>query len=207
MWSHLAPKWGFQVSRLVSWRWLRSALIDFYNGLIVLALTRIIKGKKTSPIAQQIRYPAVSDNSRYLFSIWAFPEERYLDALKAYFEFSEEHYKRTGYRINLLSVGYRILADQSSLFSYSYDGTVITFDPVSTGNFGWDTFLREYNSLCSEHGGTPLFNQTNLLTRAQVDRAFGDRIAYFEKYRHQYDPTNRLLNNFFAELLPTSDGA
>jgi len=207
VWSHMAPKWGFQVSRLVSWRWLQSALIDFYNGLIVLALTRIIKGKKTLPIAQQIRYPAVSDNSRYLFSIWAFPEEHFLDALKAYFEFSEEHYKRTGYRINLLSVGYRILADQSSLFSYSYDGTVITFDPVSTGNFGWDTFLREYNSLCSEHGGTPLFNQTNLLTRAQVDRAFGDRMAYFEKYRRQYDPTNRLLNNFFAELLPPSEGA
>ncbi len=61
--------------------------------------------------------------------------------------------------------------------------------------------------MCSEHGGTPLFNQTNLLTRAQVDRAFGDRIAYFEKYRRQYDPTNRLLNNFFAELLPTTEGA
>ena len=49
-------------------------------------------------------------------------------ALKAYFEFSKEHYARTGYRINLLSVGYRILEDQSSLFSYSYHGTVITFE-------------------------------------------------------------------------------
>ena len=126
--------------------------------------------------------------------------------LKAYFEFSKEHYKRTGYRINLLSVGYRILADQSSLFSYSYHGNIITFDPVSTGNFGWDTFLREYNALCSELGGTPLFNQTNLLTRAQVDKAFGDRMPYFEKYRQRYDPTDRLLNNFFRELLaPTEE--
>ena len=172
----------------------------------MLALTKVIKGKATVPMAQQIRYPAVPDNSRYLFSIWAFPEERYLDCLKAYFEFSKEHYERTGYRINLLSVGYRILEDQSSLFSYSYHGTVITFDPVSTGNFGWDTFLREYNSLCSELGGTPLFNQTNLLTRGQVDRAFGERMPYFEKYRRQYDPTNRLLNNFFRELLPTDGG-
>ena len=98
----------------------------------MLALTKVIKGKATVPMAQQIRYPAVSSNARYLFSIWAFPEERYLDCLKAYFEFSKEHYERTGYRINLLSVGYRILEDQSSLFSYSYDGTVITFDPVST---------------------------------------------------------------------------
>jgi hypothetical protein len=185
---------------------LSSALVDFYNRLIVLALTRVIKGEATLPMAQQIRYPAVSNNSRYLFSIWAFPEERYVECLKAYFDFSREHYKRTGYRINLLSVGYRILADQSSLFSYSFHGTVITFDPVSTGNFGWDTFLREYNTLCSELGGTPLFNQTNLLTRTQVARAFGDRLALFEKYRQRFDPTDRLLNNFFRELFVPEGG-
>src|SRR6476660_5922195 len=110
VWSHYAPMWGYQVSRLFPWRRLSSPLIDFYNGLIVFALTRIIKGKSTSAIAQQIRYPAVSGSSRYLFSIWAFPEEPYLDALRAYFDFSKEHYERTGYRINLLSVGYSILA-------------------------------------------------------------------------------------------------
>lgn len=201
VWSHLAPLWGFHVSRLATWNRASSALIDFYNRLIVIALTRVIKGRATLPMAQQIRYPAVSNNSRYLFSIWAFPEERYLDCLKAYFDLSKEHYRRTGYRINLLSVGYRILADQSSLFSYSYEGTVITFDPVSTGNYGWDTFLREYNSLCSDLGGTPLFNQTNLLTRRQVTRAFGDRLAHFEKYRQRFDPSDRLLNNYFRELL------
>jgi FAD/FMN-containing dehydrogenase len=80
---------------------------------------------------------------------------------------------------------------------------VITFDPVSTGTFGWDTFLREYNALCSELGGTPLFNQTNLLTGGQVAKAFGERLTYFERYRRTYDPGNRLLNNFFRELLPT----
>lgn len=205
VWSHFAPLWGHHVSRLVSWRWLGSALIDFYNGLIVLALTHVIRGKATLPIAQQIRYPEVSGNDRYLFSIWAFPEERYVECLRAYFEFSKEHYRRTGYRIDLLSVGYRILADQSSLFSYSHDGTVITFDPVSTGNFGWDVFLREYNSLCSDLGGVPLFNQTNLLTRQQVARAFGERVARFESYRQRFDPTNRLLNSYFAELIASGN--
>lgn len=206
VWSHLAPQWGFNVSRLVTSRAVSSALVDLYNRLIVLALTRVIKGRATLPMAQQIRYPAVSNNSRYLFSIWAFPEERYIECLRAYFDLSKEHYRRTGYRINLLSVGYRILADQSSLFSYSYHGTVITFDPVSTGNFGWDTFLREYNALCSDLGGTPLFNQTNLLTRSQVVRAFGDRIVLFEKYRQRFDPTDRLLNNYFRELLTSPGG-
>jgi FAD/FMN-containing dehydrogenase len=185
----------------VSWRRLSSALVDFYNGLIVLALTKVIKGKATLPIAQQIRYPAVSDNARYTFSIWAFPEDRYLECLRRYYELSKDHYRRTGYRIDLLSVGYRILADQSSLFSYSYDGTVITYDPVSTGALGWEIFLREYNAMCSELGGVPLFNQTNLLTRSQVEAAFGDRLELFEEHRQRFDPNNRLLNGFFAELV------
>ena len=206
VWSHFAPLWGHNVSRLFPSKWVRSALTDFYNGLIVLALTKVIKGKATLPIAQQIRYPEVSGNDRYLFSIWAFPEERYIDCLRAYYDLSKEHYKRTGYRIDLLSVGYRILADQSSLFSYSFNGTVITFDPVSTGTLGWDAFLREYNSLCSDLGGTPLFNQTNLLTRDQVVHAFGERVDRFEKQRRHYDPSNRLLNNYFAELLGSRDG-
>ena len=143
----------------------------------------------------------MSDNSRYTFSIWAFPEDRYVECLRSYFELSKDHYRRTGYRIDLLSVGYRILADQSSLFSYSYDGNVITFDPVSTGTLGWEMFLREYNEMCSELGGVPLFNQTNLLTRSQVENAFGDRLERFEKHRQRFDPPNRLLNSFFAELV------
>lgn len=205
VWSHMAPLFGYQVTRLVPWRGLASVLTDLYNGLIVLALTRVIKGRATLPQAQQIRYPAVADNARYTFSIWAFPEEHYTDALRAYFDLSLEHYRRTGYRINLLSVGYRILQDQSSLFSYSFNGTVITFDPVSTGNPGWELFLREYNALCSELGGTPLFNQTNLLTRSQVVTAFGDRLETFEKHRRRYDPTGRLMNTFFRELLAPTE--
>ncbi len=201
VWSHLAPLWGFNVSRLVRWGRLSSALFDLSSRLTALALTKVIKGKATLPIAQQIRYPAVANSSRYLFSIWAFPEERYVECLRAYYDFSKAHYQATGYRTNLVSVGYRILADQSSLFSYSYEGTVITFDPVSTGNVGWDTFLREYNSLCSDLGGTPLFNQTNFLTPQQVARAFGDRVALFEQYRRRFDPNDRLLNGYFKELL------
>lgn len=201
VWSHAAPLYGHRVTTMVKWRWLRSGLVDLYNGFIVLALTLVIHGRRTLPQGQQIRYPSVSDNARYTFSIWAFPEERYVECLTRYFEFSRDHYRRTGYRVDLLSVGYRILADQSSLFSYSYHGTVITFDPVSTGSEGWEPFLHEYNQLCSDLGGTPLFNQTNFLTRAQVDHAFGDRIGYFDGYRRRYDPTGRLLNPYFAELL------
>ena len=101
----------------------------------------------------------------------------------------------------MISVGYRINADDSSMFSYSFRGNVMTFDPVSTANPGWEDFLTAYNELCSSLGGVPLFNQTNLLTRPQVDKAFGDRIATFDSYRRRFDPTDRLLNAYFRKLL------
>jgi FAD/FMN-containing dehydrogenase len=207
VWSHKAPLYAYRVNKYVKTRALREKLFDVLNRGISFALVNVIKGRATAAMAQQIRYPVVADNARYTFSIWAFPEERYIDCLRRYFEFTKDYHARTGYRIDLLSVGYRILSDQSSLFSYSYDGTVITYDPVSTGNPGWEPFLREYNELCSSLGGVPLFNQTNLLTRPLVDHAFGERLKYFDEYRRRYDPTDRLLNDFFRELIafPTGD--
>jgi FAD/FMN-containing dehydrogenase len=207
IWSHAAPLYGNEVTRRVPVRWLRRALIDAYNRVIILALRYLVRGDRTLPQAQQIRYPEVGGSSRYTFSIWAFPEATYIGALRRYIEFSQDYYRRTGFRVNLLSVGYRIAADQSSLFSYSYDGTVITFDPVSTGDEGWDAFLREYNELCSELGGVPLFNQTDFLTRPQVEKAFGERLTRFDSYRKRFDPHDRLLNDYFRELVALPVGA
>ncbi len=98
-------------------------------------------------------------------------------------------------------MGYRIAADQSSLLSYSFDGPVMTFDPCSTGNNGWEAFLHAYNELCSSLGSAPLFNQTAHLTREQVVRAFGDRLPRFETYRRRFDPGDRMLNSYFRSLL------
>jgi FAD/FMN-containing dehydrogenase len=201
IWSHYAPLYGHLVNRFAPGKGFQHFLTNLYNRLIVFVATTIVRGENTAATAQQIKYPFVSNNSRYTFSIWAFPEERYIECVRRYFEFSKQYDREHGYRLNLLSVGYRIKADQSSLFSYSFDGPVMTFDPVSTGNPGWEDFLRAYNDLCSELGGVPLFNQTNLLTRAHVDKAFGDRPAKFDARRRQYDPTNRLMNPYFEELL------
>lgn len=205
-WSHMAPLYAYLVSTYVVFPKLRDVLIDWYNRLLVAALLLIVRGSRTSATAQQIRYPAQSDNSRYTFSIWAFPEDTYIESLRRYFAFSRDYFGRYGYRVNMMSVGYRIEADQSSLFSYSFHGGVMTFDPVSTGNPGWEPFLHAYNDLCSELGGTPLFNQTNLLARAHVEKAFGDRLALFDRYRRRFDPDDRLLNDYFRELLAQDAG-
>lgn len=108
---------------------------------------------------------------------------------------------KQGYRTNMLNVGYWIAQDRNSLLSYSYDGGVMTIDPVSTGNPGWPEFLTAYNQFCSAHGGIPLFNQTDGITPAQAQLALGGRLKTFAAARPAYDPTGRLLNAYFRELL------
>jgi len=205
IWSKFAPFYAYFINRFVPIVPIRDFLYDTFNRLIFLVSVLVVRGNKTLPVAQQIRYPAMATNSRYTFSIWAFQEEHYIDYLRGYFKFCKDYYRSTGYRSDMISVGYRINQDDSSLFSYSFRGTVMTFDPVSTGNPGWEKFLTAYNELCSGYSGVPLFNQTNLLTRAQVDKAFGERIATFESHRKRFDPTDRLLNDYFRTLLSVEE--
>ena len=121
--------------------------------------------------------------------------------LPAYFAFCKQYYRDAGYRNNMLYVGYRILQDRQALLSYSWDGNVMTIDPVSTANPGWTTFLPVYNQWCSDHGGLPLPNQTPMATRAQIEKALGDRWKQFAEARRTFDPANRLLNDYFRDLL------
>jgi hypothetical protein len=201
VWSTLAPYFSYKVTKYVPIKTLRYFLINTYNRLKILLLVLGVRGENTLATGQMIRYPEKATNSRYTFSIWAFPEEDYISNLRAYFRFCHEYYRSWGYRPNLMNVGYRINRDTSSLFSYSFGGNVMTFDPVSTGDGGWEQFLVAYNDFCSRHGGSPLFNQSNSLTRWQVEKAFGDRLVIFESYRVRFDPTGRLLNEYFKHLL------
>lgn len=201
VWSVLAPYFSYTVTKYVPIKRLRYFLIDTYNRLKNYILVLGVRGGNTLATAQMIRYPTTATNSRYTFSIWAFPEEDYISNLRDYFRFCHEYYQSWGYRPNMMHVGYRIKKDTSSLFSYSFDADVMTFDPVSTGDAGWEQFLVAYNAFCSRHGGSPLFNQSDALTRWQVERAFGDRLAVFKGYRERFDPTGRLLNEYFRRLL------
>jgi FAD/FMN-containing dehydrogenase len=201
VWKTLAPGFSWKITRYVPIRRLRHFVLDSFYRLINVVLVKVIRGRSTIATDQMIRYPTVSTNSRYTFSIWAFPEHRYAETLRAYFEFAHEYDRTKGYRSNMAHVGYRVWQDTNPLFSYSYDGTMMTIDPVSTGDPGWEEFLASYNDFCSTHDGVPLFNQTFGLTRAQVEKAFGDRIVQFRTYREHFDPTGRLLNQYFADLL------
>jgi FAD binding domain/D-arabinono-1,4-lactone oxidase len=180
---------------------IRYRLIDRFNIALRFALVYLLRNDHTVSPDQIIRYPEVSNASRYTFSFCAFPEEKFPSVLADYFQFCQSYYQRFQYRNNMPDVGYRIAQDKKSLLSYSFEGPVITIDPVSTGEQGWDDFLQAYNKFCFAHGGVPLFNQTPGVTRPQVELAFADRLKRFAEHRKAYDPNNRLLNDYFKDLL------
>jgi FAD/FMN-containing dehydrogenase len=201
MWAKAGPLFCSNVESEIEIPELRYKVIDGFCALWRFKLENLVTSDYTIATDQIIQYPKVADNSRYTFSLWAFPEEQFPSVLTGYAKFARKYYEDTGYRNNMLYVGYRILKDQQSLLSYSYDGNVMTIDPVSTANPGWKTFLAAYNEFCSDHGGLPLPNQTPVLTRAQVEKALGERWKKFGEVRQSFDPENRLLNQYFRDLL------
>ncbi|HTW65642.1 MAG TPA: FAD-binding oxidoreductase [Bryobacteraceae bacterium] len=199
-WAVSGPRVADLVDRFVFPRWLRYKIVDGLNALWRVILHYLVTSDYTIPPDQIIRYPPVGGVSRYTFSLFAFPENQYPDVLRAFYQFCIDYYRKTGYRMNLLCVGYAIAHDQHALLSYSYDGPVMTIDPVSTGNPGWKEFLAEFNYFCADRNGAPLLNQTWGLTREIVRRAFGERLQVIADVRRKFDPENRLLNDYFAEL-------
>jgi FAD/FMN-containing dehydrogenase len=198
VWKNVSPVAARLVSKLPSNR-LRSILIDGWSHALRV-LFRCLWSDGTSPSDQLIRYADQGDHRRYTFSIWAFDQREYPRVLREYFAFCKAHHARTGYRCDMLSVGYSVAEDRSSLFSYTRNGPALTLDPVSTHNPGWLEFLDAFNELCHRNGGKPLFNQTPGLTRKHVQAAFAPEIATFEAIRKQRDPDERFYPRYFKEL-------
>ena len=201
LWGTLGPRLGYDTEANVPLPSVRYEVIDGFGAILRFKLENLIRSEYTLPCDQIIDYPPVSDDSRYTFSLFAFPEADFPKAFTEGMAFVRDYHERVGYRTNLLFVGYRIAQDQNSLLSYSYDAPVMTIDPVSTANPGWRPFLEAFNQFGSDRGGHPLFNQTWGLTAPIVQKALGDRLQTFKEARRQFDPGDRLLNAYFRDLL------
>jgi hypothetical protein len=201
IWGTSGPKLGHDTEQNISIPAIRYGIIDAFNASWRLTLENIVSSDNTLPPDQIIDYPPVSDDSRYTFSLFAFPEDQFPAAITDFYRFCNDYYQQKGYRSNLLYVGYFIAQDQMALLSYSYDGNVMTLDPVSTANPGWFEFLVAYNQFCSDRNGMPLLNQTPDLTVPILQKAFGSRLKVLAETRKQYDPDGRLLNDYFRTLL------
>ena len=200
VWATFAPLYAAVLTRIVPVRAVRYWLFDVFARLNVFTLTRLIRGGHTSPADQIIRYPKRSGLAAYTFSIWTFPEAEYAQSIRAYFRFCRDYQKRHGFRSNMLSVGYRVSRDTQSLFSYSGRENMMTLDPVSTGDAGWEAFLDAYNAFSIEYKGRPLWNQSPQITPAQAKAAMADEIAAFQEIRRRHDPTGRMYPQFFLDL-------
>ncbi len=192
---------GRLVTRFVPFKPIRYFLLDMFNRSMQLGFRWIVRSSQTMPADQIVRYPKKAGIGKFTFSLWAFPEEIYTDVLQEYFAFCQKYDRTHGYRCNMLTVGYRIGQDTSNVFSYSSECPVVTIDPVSTGDPGWDDFLVAFNLFSIQRGGVPLFNQTPGLTPEQAKKTLGDRLDIFRGYQKQFDPTGRLSNSYFKQFL------
>jgi hypothetical protein len=200
LWASAGPLVCANAENDIADKTVRYQLIDAFNKLWRWKLENLIQSGNTVATDQIIRYPPTGGPSRYTFSFWAFPEQIYPAVLRACFQFCRQYYQQNGYRVNMLFVGYYVAQDQNSLLSYSYDGNVMTIDPVCTANPGWSQFEAAYNGFCSDQGGIPLFNQTYGITPAQAQKAWGDKLKVFAAARQNYDPSGRLLNDYFRDF-------
>jgi FAD/FMN-containing dehydrogenase len=201
IWGTSGPKFAHDMEQTIADPKIRYGIIDAFNAIWRFKLENIITSDNTVAADEIIRYPDAANDSRYTFSLYAFPEDEFPSVLSDFFKFSHDYYAQKGYRSNLLDVGYRIAQDRQSLLSYSWDGPVMTLDPVSTGNPGWDEFIVAYNQFCADRNGKPVFNQTAALTPELAKQAYGGKLATLEQSRKRYDPSGRLLNDYFRGML------
>lgn len=162
-----------------------------FGGITLLAPDKTIDYHETPP------------SSRYAFTFWAFPRAKWLDTLKAYLDFADQHFKTTGFRCNMPCGAYHIRQDTHSILSYSNDGEIFSIDPIHapTDETKWHYFLQQFNEFASQRGGIPLLNQSPFVERKHVEAAFGDRWFQFSDWVKSADPNRRMLSPFFADLL------
>lgn len=185
--THLIEDLSFAVER-ASYRFL--GVID---GFSLYNPDKIVNYEKTPPWA------------RYAFTFWAFPRSEWVNNLKAYLEFAEDHFKKYGFRCNLPLGSYFIRRDVNSILSYSYDGDIISIDPIhaciDSEKIAWEYFLREFNAWAHSRGGIPLLNQSPFVQKEHVIAAYGGRWKKLSGWVKSVDPNGRMLNPFFKELL------
>jgi hypothetical protein len=205
LWNHTGAHAAHFIDQLIDNDRLRTAVQDHATDATTLLYStlRLFGGITLVAPDKTIDYSETRQSARYAFTFWAFPREQWLDTLRAYLDFAEEHFRRTGFRCNLPLGSYYIRKDTGSLLSYSFDGDIFSIDPIhaSTDNAAWFEFLKRFNDFAFERQGIPLLNQSPFVERKHVEAAYGSRWKEFGDWVRAQDPQARMLNRFFAALL------
>jgi len=153
-----------------------------------------------------INYSKTPQSARYAFTFWAFPRADYVKNIKDYVKWAEAYYKQHKFRCNMPLGSYFVRKDRNSLLSYSWDGDIMSLDPIHAPSDrepdAWPAFLKAFNEWAYERGGIPLLNQSPFVKKEHVVAAYGDRWTKLGDWLKTVDPDRRMVNEFFAELLP-----
>jgi FAD/FMN-containing dehydrogenase len=198
---NVLPAFGSTVGSVLAAPGLRAVMLSGMQRALRATLHRGARGVVLYSHEWLRDMPQEAWKARHTYSLWAFPQADYPKLLAEYFALCKAYYKEHRYRSNLISGASRLHQDKGSLFSVSYSGPMITLEPSSTGEQGWDDFLIDFNDFASGMGGTPTFNQTRALQPEHVAKSFGERVKLFSALRQRTDPLNRLRNSYFAHLL------
>ena len=184
---------------------VRYKVIDGFSALWRFKLENLIRSDNTVATDQIIQYPPVSDDSRYTFSLWAFPEETYPSVLPLYFAFCKKYYQRQGLSQQHVVCGvshYERPAVAALLFVGRQRND---HRPGVHGESRLDHIPRRPTT--SSAATTAAFRcriRLRMVTRAQIEKALGDRWKQFADARRTFDPNNRLLNEYFRDMLERS---
>jgi len=198
---NVLPAFGSTVGSVLAAPGVAGAVVSGVQRALRATLDRAARGVVLYAHEWIREFPHEAWKSRYTYTLWGFPQAVYPKLLAEYFAFCKSYYKQHGYRCNVVNGASRLHQDRSSLFSVSFQGPMITLEPSSTGDRGWDEFLIDFNDFASALGGVPTFNQSRALKPEHVSKAFGERIKLFRALRQRTDPLNRLCNSYFAHLL------
>ena len=118
-WGTAGPRFGNDAEQHIHNAHLRYDIIEAFNAMWRFKLENIIVSDHTLMPDQTIHYPPVSDDSRYTFSLYAFPEEEYPETFLVYADWVKDYHHRNNYRVNLVHVGYWISKDQQALLVWT----------------------------------------------------------------------------------------
>ena len=205
LWNYEAAHIGQLIDRFAVDKGLRDALQqgNFDVANLMYSNLHVSGGITLLAPDKIIDYHNTPSDARYAFTFWAFPRSQWLDVLRAYLDFADQHFQATGFRCNMPLGAYHIRPDKSSLLSYTYDEEIVSIDPIhaSTDNTAWHYFLQQFNEFSFQRKGIPLLNQSPFVTREHVEAAYGQRWFDFSAAVRAMDPNGRMLNPFFAALL------
>ncbi len=141
-----------------------------------------------------------SSTRRIHYSTWCFPASDFSLVLKAYREFCNDTYERSGYRCDVPVIGYRVSQDASAVLSPSFDEPMIALQTASTQLKGWDDFVIDLSDFAEHWAGTPIFSQSRAVRGDYAKQVYAERLEFFRRIRRQLDPEDRLLTPFMAQF-------